>query len=54
MATIKNADRIYVLHDGKIVQCGSHEELIKQEGHYMKILKLQELKEGGEIIQWSQ
>ncbi|WP_221469142.1 ABC transporter ATP-binding protein [Cohnella nanjingensis] len=45
MATIKNADRIYVLHQGRIVQCGSHDELFKQEGQYRKMLKLQELKE---------
>ena len=52
MSTIKNADRIYVLHQGRIVQCGSHDELFNQEGQYRQMLKLQELKEGPGIIQW--
>jgi len=48
MHTINNADRIYVLHQGKIVQCGSHDELINQEGQYREMLQNQELK-GGKI-----
>lgn len=50
LATIKNADKIYVLHQGNIVQCGTHDELVKQGGQYKKMLKLQELKEGAKII----
>ena len=49
MHTIQNAGRIYVLHQGKIVQCGSHEELINQEGRYREMLQYQELKGGDQL-----
>lgn len=34
LKTVRNADQILVLADGHIVQCGTHEELIKQSGIY--------------------
>ena len=34
LSTIKNVDRIYCLNQGEIVEVGSHEELIKQNGLY--------------------
>lgn len=37
LSTIKNLDRIIVLDEGKIVQDGSHQELIKQTGIYAKL-----------------
>lgn len=37
--TLKNMDRIIVLDKGKIVQTGSHDELIKQKGFYQKLLE---------------
>ncbi len=41
LSTVKNADLIYVLEDGKIVQRGTHEELEDEEGHYNEFVKRQ-------------
>ncbi|MBD3841834.1 MAG: ABC transporter ATP-binding protein [Campylobacterales bacterium] len=41
LSTVKNADKIFVLQDGKIVQSGTHEELEDQEGHYNQFVKSQ-------------
>jgi len=41
LSTVKGADMIYVLDDGKIVQEGSHKELELKEGHYMEFVKNQ-------------
>ena len=43
LSTIKNANEIYVLHEGKIVECGTHEELIEQDGYYKKLNDMQAL-----------
>ncbi|HEU4914638.1 MAG TPA: ABC transporter ATP-binding protein [Candidatus Saccharimonadales bacterium] len=37
LSTIQKMDRIIVLDDGKIVEQGSHKELVKQKGHYAKL-----------------
>ncbi len=41
LATIKNADRIAVLDEGRIVATGKHQELMQQEGLYAKLARLQ-------------
>ena len=41
LSTIKNADLICVLHKGELVEKGSHQELIKAEGRYKKLHKMQ-------------
>ena len=41
LSTVKNADTIYVLEDGKIVQNGTHDELENEEGHYAEFVKRQ-------------
>ncbi|HID37706.1 MAG TPA: ATP-binding cassette domain-containing protein, partial [Ghiorsea sp.] len=41
LSTIRNADKIVVLDAGKIVQTGSHDELLKQGGIYAELYKLQ-------------
>lgn len=43
LSTIKNADEINVLHEGKIVERGTHEELIKLGGYYKKLHDMQQL-----------
>lgn len=37
LSTIRRANRILVITKGKIEECGSHEELLKQRGHYYSL-----------------
>ena len=41
LSTIKNADEICVLHDGKIVERGTHDELLSFDGYYKKLHEMQ-------------
>lgn len=41
LSTIQKADKIIVLEKGKIIEQGSHQELISQDGHYRKLFELQ-------------
>ncbi|MDY6804128.1 MAG: ABC transporter ATP-binding protein [Cyanobacteriota bacterium] len=43
LSTIKNVDRILVLKRGEIVESGSHDELLRQDGTYASLYKLQML-----------
>jgi len=40
-STVRNADKIYVIHKGKIKEEGSHEKLMKTDGIYASLFKLQ-------------
>lgn len=40
-STVRNAQKIYILHKGKIVEQGSHAELMKLSGRYAKAFNLQ-------------
>jgi len=40
-STVRNADRIIVLDKGKIIEQGSHEDLLKNDGKYAHAFKLQ-------------
>lgn len=41
LSTIQHADKIMVMHKGRIVECGSHRELLQKEGMYRKLYELQ-------------
>ncbi len=43
LSTIKNADEIYVLYEGEIVECGQHDELIERNGYYKRLYDMQQL-----------
>ena len=43
LSTIKNADEICVLHDGEIVERGTHDQLIAIDGYYKKLNDMQTL-----------
>jgi ATP-binding cassette subfamily B (MDR/TAP) protein 1 len=43
LSTIQNADQIYVLHEGSVMERGTHEELVRRPGIYSELARLQDL-----------
>ena len=43
LSTIKNADEIFVLYEGEIVERGQHDELIEKNGYYKRLYDMQQL-----------
>lgn len=41
LSTTRMADRIYMFDNGKIVECGSHDELMRQNGKYAEMYRVQ-------------
>ena len=41
LSTIKNADMICVMHEGHIVESGTHDELLKKGGYYKRLVDMQ-------------
>src|SRR5713226_4292258 len=40
-STVRLADRIFVFENGKVIECGSHAELMTLDGHYAELFNLQ-------------
>ena len=49
LATIQNADQILVVDDGRIVQRGTHQELVSQPGRYRSFVETRQRAEGWNI-----
>jgi ATP-binding cassette subfamily B protein len=41
LANVRHADRIFVLHEGSLVEAGSHDELVASAGRYAELFALQ-------------
>ena len=41
LATVRNADRIVVVHEGRLAEVGRHDELIARDGVYRRLYALQ-------------
>jgi ATP-binding cassette subfamily B protein len=50
VSTVRNADRIAVLHNGLIVEYGTHDELIERNGYYTELYNKQLLEEELETV----
>ena len=49
LATIEHADQILVVDDGRIVEQGTHAQLIRQPGRYQQFVRIREKAEGWNI-----
>jgi subfamily B ATP-binding cassette protein MsbA len=41
LSTVKNADRIYTVDNGEIIEAGTHQELLDEKGEYAELYTIQ-------------
>lgn len=51
MSTVKNADRIMVLDDGRVIEFGTHKQLLARNGVYRRIYETQFLEDKATLTQ---
>ena len=49
LATIQQADQILVVDDGRVTECGTHEQLIEKDGVYKNFMEIRQRAEGWTI-----
>jgi len=47
LSTVQNADRIYTIESGEIIEVGNHNKLIKNDGQYAELYRLQTQRDRG-------
>ena len=50
LSTVRNANKILVIDDGKIIESGNHKELIKSKGYYYELYKNQFIEEKSKVV----
>lgn len=50
LSTIKGANKIIVMHQGRVVEQGNHEQLLAMEGHYAKLYRVHPIVEHEEAV----
>ncbi|KAI9221924.1 hypothetical protein BC828DRAFT_346642, partial [Blastocladiella britannica] len=48
LSTVRNADKIVAMRKGEVIEAGSHDELIAQQGFYYSLVRDQQIEEEGE------
>ena len=51
LSTIRNADKIIVIEKGRMIEAGTHEELLQKKGHYYHLYSMQFLQEKEGLLQ---
>jgi ATP-binding cassette subfamily B multidrug efflux pump len=50
LSTIEDVDRIHVLHRGRLVESGDHDDLLRKRGIYHRLYRLQYAEQGGDAL----
>ena len=45
LSTLRKANKIVVIDKGKIIECGSHDELMALDGKYRRLIEIQNMSE---------